>query len=58
MSDDIFKHVYFDNFCSQCINKDTDECESPCNECLSEPAREHSHTPAYFIRRKENEKVL
>ncbi len=52
MNEEAFKHVYFDNFCFQCIHKDVYECDPPCNECLSEPAREYSHTPAYFVRRE------
>lgn len=55
MSETVFKHVYFDNFCAICEHRDTDECESPCNECLNEPAREHSHTPAYFVRREKDD---
>lgn len=49
----MLKEVYFDNFCSQCVHKDTDENEEPCCDCLEVPGRPYSHTPEYF-ERKEN----
>lgn len=53
MSDYIYKEVYFDNFCAQCVHKDKKEKEKPCNECLDEPVNEYSHTPVHFVRKEE-----
>ena len=47
-----FKEVYFYNFCSQCINKEKEENESPCDECLEEPVNEYSHTPVKFQKKE------
>lgn len=43
------KEVYFDNFCAQCVHKDNEENEPPCDECLAEPVNEYSHTPVKFV---------
>lgn len=42
------KEVYFDQYCSKCVNKDRPESANPCWDCLEEPAREDSHKPLYF----------
>lgn len=40
-----YKEVYFDSYCKTCRHEDLKEEESPCDECLAEPARIGSHKP-------------
>lgn len=42
------KEVYFSDWCSSCKHFELMESESPCDECLSIPAREDSHKPYYY----------
>ena len=42
------KEVYFDQYCSKCINKDKKEDEDLCYDCLAEPVNTNSHKPVYF----------
>lgn len=42
------KEVYFWEWCWKCKNLKMLENESPCDECLSIPAREGSHKPYYY----------
>lgn len=42
---DGIKEVYFEQYCKTCKHKNVDENESPCYECLQEPARTYSHKP-------------
>lgn len=42
---DFTKEVYFEQYCKTCKHKDVKEEESPCYECLQEPARVYSHKP-------------
>lgn len=46
------KEVYFDNFCAQCVHKDNEENEPPCDECLAEPVNEYSHKPVKFLKKE------
>lgn len=42
------KEVYFDQYCKTCVNKDLDEHEDPCHECLNNPSNVDSHKPVYY----------
>ena len=42
------KIVEFDKYCKTCKHKKLSEAESPCDECLEEPARQYSHKPAKY----------
>jgi hypothetical protein len=42
------KEVYFHEYCRQCKHWDKKEVESPCFECLDEPANTYSHKPLKF----------
>lgn len=55
MSDYIFKEVYFDKYCKDCVNKEKEENESPCDECLDEPVNEYSHKPVRFVSKGKEE---
>lgn len=42
----LMKIVEFDKWCNKCRFRETHETEEPCNECLTNPARE-SHSKPY-----------
>ena len=46
--DDIYKEVYFDQYCKKCMHEKVKEKEDPCEECLSEPVNLYSHKPDKF----------
>ena len=45
----VMKEVYFGEYCKSCVNKNTKEYDDPCNECLTESARENSHKPIRYV---------
>lgn len=45
MNSDGMKLVYFDEYCKTCKHKNVVEDSEPCDECLTEPARQYSHKP-------------
>lgn len=48
MVDDIYKEVYFDQYCQTCKHCDKAETEDPCYDCLAEPANTYSHKPVKY----------
>ena len=46
--EDNYKIVHFDKYCDKCKHKDKEQDETPCDECLSEPANLNSHKPVKF----------
>lgn len=44
-----YKEVYFDQYCKTCKFQKNKEDDTPCDECLSEPARIYSHKPAKYV---------
>lgn len=50
--EDIYKEVYFEEYCKRCQHEKKKEDDSPCDECLSEPSNLYSHKP---VRYKEKE---
>lgn len=42
------KEVYFNEWCSKCENKDVDQGDEPCNDCLNNPSNVYSHKPVDF----------
>lgn len=50
--EDIYKEVYFEEYCKRCQHEKKKEYDSPCDECLSEPSNLYSHKP---VRYKEKE---
>ena len=46
--EDIYKEVYFDEYCKTCRYKDVKEEEEPCWSCLKEPANLYSHKPVNY----------
>lgn len=48
-----YKEVYFNEYCSQCYFSDKKEEDSPCDECLEEPVNLYSHKPVKFKKKIE-----
>ena len=46
--DNIYKEVYFNQYCKTCKYKNLKESEEPCDECLSNPINEYSHKPINY----------
>lgn len=42
------KEVYFNEYCEKCVNRNKEEYEDPCHECLNNPSNTYSHKPLYF----------
>ena len=42
------KEVRFDIYCKQCLYRDKEETDDPCDECLENPVNEYSHKPVYY----------
>ncbi len=46
------KEVYFGEYCPQCEYEKLEETESPCDECMAEPANWCTHKPVRYVERK------
>lgn len=51
MDEDIYKEVYFDQYCKTCKYEKVKESEDPCEECLSNPTNVYSHKPVKYEER-------
>ena len=51
MDEDIYKEVYFDQYCKTCKHEKVKESEDPCEECLSSPTNVYSHKPVKYEER-------
>lgn len=47
-----YKEVYFNLYCKKCEHENIPEKDSPCHECLDEPANLYSHKPVKFEEKK------
>lgn len=45
MEEEIYKEVYFNQYCKTCRNERKLETDEQCNECLSHPVNLYSHKP-------------
>lgn len=43
--DEIYKEVYFHEYCVNCKHREVKNHEDPCNECLDKPLNLYSHKP-------------
>lgn len=43
-----FKKLVDFEKCKTCKNKSTNEQDEPCEDCISTPARDVSHTPIHY----------
>ena len=46
--DEVYKEVYFHEYCEKCKYKGLKDHEEPCNECLDNPVNLYSHKPVKF----------
>lgn len=46
--EDIYKEVYFDQYCKTCEHKDEKETDETCNECLTNQVNLYSHKPVNY----------
>lgn len=52
--EDMYKEVYFEQYCKTCEFSDAKETDEPCCDCLNEPVNLYSHKPVSW---KKNEEV-
>lgn len=52
MEEDVYKEVYYDQYCKTCENKNVKENEEPCFSCLAEPTNLYSHKPVRYKRKE------
>lgn len=50
--DDIYKEVYFDQYCKTCEHEKLEEKFDPCNECLDYGYNSESHKPMMWEEKK------
>ena len=43
--EEVYKEVYFNEYCTLCKYEKTSEEEDPCHECLNNPVNVYSHKP-------------
>lgn len=55
--EDIYKEVYFGEYCKTCKHKNVTESEDPCDECLNSPVNLYSHKPVNWKGDKNNERT-
>lgn len=55
---DWMREVDYATYCPKCKNFNVLETDEPCNECLTECAREGSKKPVKFEEKRENNKFL
>ena len=44
----VYKEVYFNEYCKKCEHQKIAEHESPCSECLNEPLNWNTHKPVKY----------
>lgn len=52
----VTKLVNYHLYCKNCVHFAKAGWQDPCHECLSTPAREHSHKPLYFKEQENSQK--
>lgn len=46
--EDIYKEVYFDQYCQFCKHEKLKEADDPCDDCLAQTVNLYSHKPVYW----------
>ena len=46
--DEMYKEVYFDQYCTKCKHSKEPETSDACDECLEHPQNLYSHKPLRF----------
>lgn len=52
MDHQVYKEVYFHEYCKTCRYKKVEDTEAPCDECLSEPLNWNSHKPVKYEKKE------
>lgn len=50
--DEVYKEVYFHEYCKLCKHKDLDDYTEPCAECLENPVNLYSHKPVKYEKKE------
>ena len=50
--EDVYKEVYFGEYCKKCKYWEKFETDDPCYECLENPVNLYSHKPIYFEKKE------
>lgn len=45
IEEELYKEVYFGQYCATCKHEKLPEEKMPCSECLDNPLNVHSHKP-------------
>ena len=45
MDEELYKEVYFHEYCKKCKHVQVKDTDEPCNECLENPTNLYSHKP-------------
>lgn len=48
----VYKEVYFHEYCKKCKHEKKEETEEPCDECLSEPLNLDTHCPVRYDKKE------
>lgn len=48
--EEVYKEVYFGEYCKTCKHQMLDEDKDPCHECLNNPVNVYSHKPVKYER--------
>lgn len=49
--EELYKEVYYSQYCSTCKHRDLPEDKDPCHECLNNPMNVYSHKPVNWKER-------
>lgn len=52
--EDIYKEVYFHDYCKSCKHLTLSEEEDPCDECLENTVNLYSHKPVKYEEHENN----
>lgn len=52
MDHQVYKEVYFHEYCKTCKHRKVANTEVPCDECLSEPLNWNSHKPVKYEKKE------
>lgn len=48
MEDELYKEVYFHEYCKTCKHWEVKDLDEPCNTCLEDPVNLYSHKPVKY----------
>lgn len=57
MDHQVYKEVYFHEYCEICKHRDVKNTEEPCDTCLSEPINWNTHRPVKYDKQTKKEQT-